>query len=788
MIPPPVTTYSIDKEAWGTPFNPDDENQQKEPIVNGYITLMILKYEMSKYTDILLWKDFREDFEGWSLENFKIGNRTALKKLRDYLITHGVWIRAQAGSTSYAKVLYECLENDEQHQWTEKEINDHLIEYRGLFDSHWNPSSRSDQNLIPKDPRISPISTQRNDIKLGIPTVKQELKAPFYNDSKSDPGKRSSQFQIPQNFDNDVNNPTKLLTDLMKIYSHDHNKYGGEMYDFLDLKLQEFYDCCSKIGLTGSFHLAFSIMLKGRARNFYYSMIAGRQYSFETMISMMKQHFETEENRQMYLSEWRTITLKRTITKHPEKSRLECLELTIDILQKVQQGLPEESRSENILRDQLLNACQGVEECNLSLYKPASTFEGVCAELRSAVATSMRSQETSTFNLHTQFENMDIRQSNNSQYWTDRKYEGRGKNYRQTNSRPGKDSRDGGSAGLSRGFIPNQQTNQRKLQSKRCYVCDKTGCWSTRHSVEERKKAYDIFTRSQYSTEIDVSLENYQTFLVQFEGVEGFSDEDTQQENSAFLHDMKIEENCGSFLTELGLVNGYNTVAILNDQSILHSLTKDDPFKPMSFSTSSTAFTFTDRYSSRKFQGIMPDSGAAGVSTAGEPQFKALQNLDSSIILDTKSAGSHNIRFGKGVATSKGTTKVNTPLGTITFHVVPANTPFLLCLKDMDELNVKFDNLRNLLIQGDKIIPVVRKWGHPWMLLNEPEYTIAHSHLTTSELSQLHRRFGHPSVQRLAKILGRAGHNVDFPAIKHLTKFCHQCQLHGKSPVDLSSQ
>ncbi|RKF78443.1 hypothetical protein GcM3_064032, partial [Golovinomyces cichoracearum] len=52
---------------------------------NGYITLMVIKYEMSEYTDILLWKDFREDFEGWTLENFKIGNRTVLKKLRDYL-------------------------------------------------------------------------------------------------------------------------------------------------------------------------------------------------------------------------------------------------------------------------------------------------------------------------------------------------------------------------------------------------------------------------------------------------------------------------------------------------------------------------------------------------------------------------------------------------------------------------------------------------------------------------------------------------------------------------------
>jgi hypothetical protein len=41
----------------------------------------------------------------------------------------------------------------------------------------------------------------------------------------------------------------KLLTDLMKIYSNNDKKYRGEEYDILDVKLQVFYDCCSKIRL-----------------------------------------------------------------------------------------------------------------------------------------------------------------------------------------------------------------------------------------------------------------------------------------------------------------------------------------------------------------------------------------------------------------------------------------------------------------------------------------------------------------------------------------------------------
>ena len=94
----------------------------------------------------------------------------------------------------------------------------------------------------------------------------------------------------------------------------------------------------------------------------------------------------------------------------------------------------------------------------------------------------------------------------------------------------------------------------------------------------------------------------------------------------------------------------------------------------------------------------MPDTGDAGVSTAGEPQVQALQRLDSSIQVDQSTAGQHTIRFGKGKAISLGTIRVRTPLGCITFQVIPPNTPFLFCLGNIDKMGIKFDNLENMLI------------------------------------------------------------------------------------------
>jgi hypothetical protein len=76
-----------------------------------------------------------------------------------------------------------------------------------------------------------------------------------------------------------------------------------------------------------------------------------------------------------------------------------------------------------------------------------------------------------------------------------------------------------------------------------------------------------------------------------------------------------------NYVTKLKEINRPETVAILNNYFVFHSLIKTDVFN---LPTESSAFTFDSRYSSETFQGIMPNSGAAGVSTAGQPQFTAL--------------------------------------------------------------------------------------------------------------------------------------------------------------------
>lgn len=195
-------------------------------------------------------------------------------------------------------------------------------------------------------------------------------------------------------------------------------------------------------------------------------------------------------------------------------------------------------------------------------------------------------------------------------------------------------------------------------------------------------------------------------------------------------------------------------------------------------------FVLKGRYSSHKFQGIIPDTGAAQYSTAGHKQYLALRHEDASMMINKERAGEALIQFGKGAEIrSIGAVQVNTPLGVITFHIIKAPTPFLLCMQDMDKLNVYFDNTINQIVQkGDrpKHVPVIQKWGHPWFHVSKHDVGIF---FTETELRRIYRQFGHPTVNRLNRVLKNTGHkDMDIEALETITKMCHHCQLHDSAP------
>ncbi|KAI0994721.1 hypothetical protein K3495_g13460 [Podosphaera aphanis] len=97
----------------------------------------------------------------------------------------------------------------------------------------------------------------------------------------------------------------------------------------------------------------------------------------------------------------------------------------------------------------------------------------------------------------------------------------------------------------------------------------------------------------------------------------------------------------------------------------------------------------------------MLDTGAANISTAGYGQAQAYMT-EFNAKMDTTSAGSLRAHFGFGTSSSIGTLNVASPIGQIIFHVIEADTPFLLYLQDMNKLGIYFSNLTDTIIAKDR--------------------------------------------------------------------------------------
>ncbi|KAM4062036.1 reverse transcriptase (RNA-dependent DNA polymerase) [Hirsutella rhossiliensis] len=267
------------------------------------------------------------------------------------------------------------------------------------------------------------------------------------------------------------------------------------------------------------------------------------------------------------------------------------------------------------------------------------------------------------------------------------------------------------------------------------------GCWSTKHSTDERQKAKD-----QHITQchfIGVQLTDIGGYILDYEGHEMSSFDDT--EDTWEEHDNSTNDH----------PEQWQASQMLCQQAFNHLITGEDVYQTDQTVVPASQFIIEDRYSRDRFQGIMID-------TAGYSQYIALQREDPSVALDSSTSGQASIKFGNSDAIhSSAQSPLTHPRKD---HVPRPSNPnsLLLCLADMDRLGIYFNNITDTInctnhcTNRPTSIPVVRKWGHPWFFLTKDEESI--SFLTETEIRTLHRRFGHPAVPRLHHLLKQAGH------------------------------
>ena len=751
-------------------------------------------YAIDRIIDDNLWDLFRHDFEGTTVDQFSSLSRQELVRLRTFLRCGGVYVAPNHRNRTISQSLIEILEEEERHEWTQDDIREASPDLsRGPITSAFitaernlrpeilsrisssTPSSPSRQRSIPLPP-LPPSPMPQQSLPPPSPPQQMPMPPPPLLTDQNGPGNppptlptnlstnpRTTQDPLftqpiapPPAQDITLPSGARLISEIAKIYTNEQ-KYDGTNGSF-DQKLTIFLDICQRVELPEKALMkAFPTMLKGLAQDHFYNNQLS-QRTFIDACTNLRTFFEGPGYHRRNLDKWNATTLASIAEEDPKKSTYENVQLLINRLRQLQYGIMPDLRTVTFLHNKIVTACQGSPACRYAVSDPPSDLGGLINKLQSSITSYEKEKE---------------QESISESYYTDRRF---------------------------RKNKPQERNQPQTRQNNTCYICKRENCRSWKHTQKEQEESKARF-RFRNSSRLNTNAPNfesrfnkaYQQYITEFEG------DDEEEDNlggtfEALLVDTTAPTTSTESTEQIPLTDSATEQFIaqtLVNRTYLHQLTLDQPSKTRAPEPKviDCLATETSRYNTDQFYGIVIDTGASEVSTAGYGQFQALQRSDQTVKLNTATKGAVTIKFGIGISSCIGSSRINTPVGDVEFYIMMAPTPFLLSLADMDRLSVYYNNLNDTLVTSQGVIPVIRRFGHCFLLWNTSlcsyiidSFDYQECYFTTMELQRLHRRFGHPSVARLQTVLERAGHNTSKETLEYITKYCTHCQRYGKSP------
>ena len=110
----------VSPARWGKRFDTTNTDNFNKLVVNGHIMFFMLYYKSKGYNDICLWEYFREDFEGWTLAIWNLGDKLIIREFRDFLRENGVYVLKNRAPI--AMNIQAVLDEEEQHEWTKEKV------------------------------------------------------------------------------------------------------------------------------------------------------------------------------------------------------------------------------------------------------------------------------------------------------------------------------------------------------------------------------------------------------------------------------------------------------------------------------------------------------------------------------------------------------------------------------------------------------------------------------------------------------------------------------------------
>ena len=207
-----------------------------------------------------------------------------------------------------------------------------------------------------------------------------------------------------------------------------------------------------------------------------------------------------------------------TKLENQSKFTLNCLKILINDLRHMQHDFAFNLQNADFMQNHLIIVCEKMSACRFVCYKPNVTLAGQITNLQTFISTYEKTH------LNHQIE---IYQTEN--YFTDRRFHGRqfasrlrSRYLNRSSDRFSRNDRDS-----DRSFIPYDRDRGRK---KRCFICDKKGCWSTNHTREERDAARTrlkkrFIKHDRFDDRFDQRVVQYMTeYIADYEGYDPDAD------------------------------------------------------------------------------------------------------------------------------------------------------------------------------------------------------------------------------------------------------------------------
>ncbi|TQS33548.1 hypothetical protein Golomagni_06104 [Golovinomyces magnicellulatus] len=215
--------------------------------------------------------------------------------------------------------------------------------------------------------------------------------APLYDDAQLESALNQLELDYNYGFSREISN-------LQKCYWLHLQKYSGTKEESFNYKFFIFINNCKRSGIPPkTVPQAFPIMLHGSALDYFYHNCNGRNMTVHDLHKHFIRRIKNEEHRRNMERKWNSTSLRQMVKENPDKPMEGKFRKLVECLQQLQRVLDIDLRSESVLRQELILACEDVEACSSACSRPPTQLTELIKAIHSAIASHEKARKAQEF-------------------------------------------------------------------------------------------------------------------------------------------------------------------------------------------------------------------------------------------------------------------------------------------------------------------------------------------------------------------------------------------------------